>query len=132
MAVPQGSTRETGAIVVAVCDPVLASSLELTLVAGGLATIVHDVALGLDDLPLDEARVLIVGPQVLEGNPLIFVDRLRSRAWSGRVILLTGDGDKLRRAFVEADGVDVLEMPFVGADLLAVVQRRGRPQNREG
>jgi hypothetical protein len=119
--VPSGPTREARAVV-AVREPVLASSLELTLVAGGFSAIVHDPAQGLDGLPIEGAAVLILDPQVLESNASIFIDELRARPWRGLAILITGDGETLRRVFERAEQVAVLEMPFVGADLIAAIR----------
>jgi hypothetical protein len=119
--VPPGPTQEARAVV-AVCEPVLASSLELALLASGFTAILHDPAQGLDTLPLDGAAVLILGPHVLKSKPSIFVNRLRARPWGGLVILITGDGEALRQAFKGAPRVAVLEMPFVGADLIAAIR----------
>jgi hypothetical protein len=119
--VPPGPTQEARAVV-AVCEPVLASSLELALLASGFTAILHDPAQGLDTLPLDGASVLILGPHVLKSNPLVFIDGLRARPWSGLVILITGDGETQRRVFERTPRVAVLEMPFVGADLIAVIR----------
>jgi hypothetical protein len=116
-----GPTEEARAVV-AVREPVLASSLELALLASGFAAILHDPARGLDDLPLEGAAVLILGPHVLKSDPLIFIDGLRARPWLGLVILITGDGETLRGIFERAERVAVLEMPFVGADLIAAIR----------
>jgi hypothetical protein len=116
-----GATQEACAVV-AVREPVLASSLELALLASGFSAILHDPAQGLDDLPLEGAAVLILGPHVLKSDPLLFIDGLRARPWRGVVILITGDGEALRGIFEGAERVAVLEMPFVGADLIAAIR----------
>lgn len=121
MIVPPGPTQKARAVV-AVCEPVLASSLELALLASGYSAILHDPALGLDALPLADAAVLILGPHVLKSDPLVFIDGLRGRPWLGLVILITGDGEILRRVFARTERVAVLEMPFVGADLIAAIR----------
>ncbi len=125
MTVPPGPIQEARAVIVAGCEPVLASSLELSLLASGFRAILHGPARGLDGLPLDGAAVLILGPRALKSNPLIFVDGLRARSWRGLVILITDDGETLRRVFGRADRVTVLEMPFVGADLIAAIRDGG-------
>ncbi len=122
MTEPPGPAPEARAVIVAVRESVLASSLELTLLASGFGAILYDPAQGLDGLPLATAAVLILGPGVLKSNPLIFVDGLRARSWRGLVILITDDGETLRRVFGRADRVTVLEMPFVGADLIGAIR----------
>jgi hypothetical protein len=108
--------------IVLVEDTVLASSLELALLAVGIVPILHDPALGLEDLPLHGATTLIVGPCVLPPRPMAFVKALRARPWDGLVILITGEAQELRANFEGAHRVAVLEMPFVGADLIAVIR----------
>jgi hypothetical protein len=125
--VPSGPTPEARAVV-AVCEPVLASSLELALLAGGFSAILHDPAQGLEDLPLEGVAVLILDPRVLKSNPLI-IDGLRARPWRGLAILITGDGEPLRRAFERVERVAVLEMPFVGADLIAAIRDADAPDS---
>jgi hypothetical protein len=110
---------ETSAVVV-VRDPVLASSLELALLAAGLSVIVHDPAPGLDNLPLDRARAMIVEHSLLKPDPATFIATLRARSWLGLVILMTGDEEAFR--FEKADRVTILEMPFQAAALIAAVQ----------
>ncbi len=124
MIVPPGPNQEARAVV-AVCEPVLASSLELALLASGFSAILHDPMQGLEGLPLEGATVLILGPRVLKAEPLIFIDGLRARPWRGLVILITGDGETLRRVCEGTGGVAILEMPFVGADLIAVIRDAG-------
>ena len=121
MIVPPGPTQEARAVV-AVCEPVLASSLELALLASGFSAILYDPAQGLDGLPLEGAAVLILGPNVLKSDPSAFIDGLRARPWGGLVILITGDEETLRQAFARRERVAVLEMPFVGADLIAAIR----------
>jgi FixJ family two-component response regulator len=111
--------RETSAVVV-VRDAVLASSLELALLAAGLGVIVHDPEQGLDDLPLDRATTLIVEHSLLKPSPATFIAALRARPWLGLVILMTGDEEAFR--FEKADRVTILEMPFQAAALIAAVQ----------
>jgi hypothetical protein len=110
---------ETSAAVV-VRDPVLASSLELALLAARLSVIVHDPAQGLDNLPLDRATTLIVEHSLLKPDPATFIATLRARSWLGLVILMTGDEEAFR--FEKADRVTILEMPFQAAALIAAVQ----------
>jgi hypothetical protein len=57
-----------------------------------------------ETLPLDGAAVLILGPHALKSKPLIFVNGLRAPPWRGLVILLTGDGETLRRVFTGRRG----------------------------
>lgn len=121
MIVRPGPAQEARAVV-AVREPVLASSLELALLVSGFSAILHDPAQGLDDLPLEGAAVLILGPHVLKSDPLAFIDELRARPWRGVVILITGDGEILRGIFERAERVAILEMPFVGADLIAAIR----------
>jgi hypothetical protein len=119
--VPAASTPQANAIVV-VKDAALASSLEMALQAAGFAALVHDPAAGLANLPLDVAMTLIVEDRVLKPSPAAFVARLRSRPWLGLVVLVTGDADDLRAAFAASDRVTILEMPFLGADLIAAIR----------
>jgi hypothetical protein len=108
-------------VILAVRDMALASSLELALLAGGFAPRLHDPEGGLEGLALEGVGALIVGPQVLNERAGAFIEGLRARPWDGLVVLITGDGEKLRDAVAACERVAVLEMPFVGADLIAVV-----------
>jgi hypothetical protein len=119
--VPVASKPQASAIVVA-RDQVLAASLELALIAGGLNAVLFDPAQGLERLPLDGAMTLIVDAQVLEPGPGVFVAGLRTRPWDGLVVLMTGDGERLQAAFARSQRIAVLEMPFVGADLIAAIR----------
>jgi hypothetical protein len=119
--VPSGSKQEAGVVVV-VRNPVLASSLELALLAEGLTPTLHDPDQGLDDLPLDAAMTLVVDGQILAPDPAAFVAGLRARPWDGLVVLITGDGEMLRTVFARSQRIAVLEMPFVGADLIAAIR----------
>ena len=121
MIVPPGPTQEARAVV-AVCEQVLASSLELALLASGFSAILYDPEQGLDGLPLEGAAVLILGPHVLKSDPSAFIAGLRARPWGGLVILITGDGETLRQALAQTERVAVLEMPFGGADLIAAIR----------
>jgi FixJ family two-component response regulator len=112
---------EAVAIIVA-RDAALASSLELTLLAAGLPVALHDPAQGLESLALDRASILIVEEQVLKPDAPSFIAALRTRLWSGLVILITGDATLLRGVFEAAYRVTVLEMPFQGADLIAAIR----------
>ncbi|MDB5427432.1 MAG: hypothetical protein JWR47_3614 [Phenylobacterium sp.] len=118
---PAATPHQASAVVVA-RDPALAAALELALQAAGLNAIVHDPAKGLDDLPLDGAAALIVDHQLLKPGPTAFVARLRARPWDGLVILMTDDGVRLRAAFERALGIAILEMPFVGAEMIAAIR----------
>jgi hypothetical protein len=101
---------------------VLAASLELALLAGGLNAFLHDPAQGLDGLPLEIAMMLIVDGAILAPDPAAFVAGLRARPWDGLVMLITGDGETLRTVFARSQRIAVLEMPFVGADLIAAIR----------
>lgn len=118
---PETSTSSASAIVV-VRDQVLAASLELALLAGGLNAFLYDPGQGLERLPLDIAMTLIVDDQILAPDPAAFVAGLRARPWDGLIVLMTGDGEALQTAFARSRRVAVLEMPFVGADLIAVIR----------
>jgi DNA-binding response OmpR family regulator len=128
--VPAGSTPTASAIVV-VRDPDLAASLELALLAGGLNAVLFDVAQDLERLPLDIAMTLIVEAQLLKPDPAAFVAGLRARPWDGLIILMTGDGEGLRTALVRSHRVTVLEMPFVGKDLIAAIRAVWPADTRE-
>jgi FixJ family two-component response regulator len=119
--VSEASHHQASAIVV-VADAALASSLEMALQAAGLTAIIHDPAQGLAALPLDIALTLIVDHRVVKPGPAAFVAALRARPWAGLVILMTGDGDTMRAALGAARRTAVLEMPFVGADLIAAIR----------
>ena len=118
---PAASPPQASAIVV-VRDDVLAASLELALLAGGLNAFLYDPAQGLDRLPLDIAMTLIVDGQILAPDPAAFVAGLRARPWDGLIVLVTGDGETLRTVFARSQRIAVLEMPFVGADLIAAIR----------
>jgi hypothetical protein len=118
---PATSKPQASAIVV-VRGKVLAASLELALVAGGLNAFLYDPAQGLERLPHDIAMTLIVDEQVLRPDPATFVAGLRARPWDGLVVLITGDGEALRTVFARSQRIAVLEMPFVGADLIAAIR----------
>jgi hypothetical protein len=109
--------------IVAVGDADLAASLELALLAGGLNAFLFDPAQGLDRMPLDIAMTLIVNPDILPPAPWTFASELRRRPWDGLIVLITGDAARLHGAFDQADRVAVLEMPFVGADLINAIRR---------
>ena len=83
---PATSTSQASAIVV-VRDQVLAASLELALLAGGMNAFLYDPAQGLDRLPLEIAMALIVDEQVLAPDPSAFVAGLRARPWCGLIVL---------------------------------------------
>jgi DNA-binding response OmpR family regulator len=119
--VPAGSTS-TASVIVVVRDPDLAASLEFALLAGGLDAVLFDAVQDLERLPLDIAMTLIVEAQLLKPDPAAFVAGVRARPWDGLIILMTGDGEALRAAFVRSQRVAVLEMPFVGKDLIAAIR----------
>jgi hypothetical protein len=119
--VPEAPTSKASAIVV-VRDQVLAASLELALLAGGLNAFLFDPAQGLERLPLDIAMTLIVDGEILAPDPAAFVAGLRARPWDGLIVLMTGDGEALRAVFARSQRIAVLEMPFGGADLIAVIR----------
>jgi len=121
MGVAAAPGREASAIVV-VRDDALAASLELALIAGGLNAFLYDPAQGLDRLPLDIAMTLIVDQQILAPDPAAFVARLRARPWDGLIVLIAGDGEALQTVFARSRRIAVLEMPFVGADLIAAIR----------
>ena len=123
---PAVASPQQSAIIV-VGDPVLAASLELALLAGGLNAFIYDPAQGLDRLPLDIAMTLIVNASLLTPDPATFVSGLRECAWDGLVILMTGDAASLEAAFQRSHRVVLLEMPFVGADLIAVIREAWGP-----
>ena len=118
---PAGSTS-TASVIVVVRDPDLAASLEFALLAGGLDAVLFDAVQDLERLPLDIAMTLIVEAQLLKPDPAAFVAGVRARPWDGLIILMTGDGEALRTAFVRSQRVAVLEMPFVGKDLIAAIR----------
>ena len=113
---PQGSA------IVVVRDQVLAASLELALLAGGMNAFLYDPSQGLDGLPLEIAMTLIIDGQILTPDPAAFVAGLRARPWNGLIVLVTGDGETLRTVFARSQRIAVLEMPFVGADLIAAIR----------
>ena len=112
---------ESSAIVV-VRDLDLAGSLELALTAGGFNAFIFDPAQGLDRLPIDIAMTLIVEDEILKPDPAAFVASLRARPWNGLVILVTGRAWMLGPLLERSDRIAVLEMPFIGADLLAAIR----------
>jgi len=119
--VPAKLKPEASAIVV-VRDQDLASSLELALIAGGYNAFIFDPIQGLERLPIDIAMTLIVEDKVLRPDPAAFVSSLRARPWDGLVVLVTGEPRALGPLFNRSDRIAVLEMPFVGADLLAAIR----------
>lgn len=118
---PAASTPQASAIVV-VRDQVLAASLELALLAGGLNAFLYDPAQGLGRLPLEIAMTLIVDEQILKPDLTAFVAGMRARPWDGLLILMTGEGAALQAAFARSHRIAILEMPFVGADLIAAIR----------
>jgi hypothetical protein len=119
--VSAASSPHASAIVV-VRDQVLAASLELALLAGGLNAFLYEPEQGLDRLPLEIAMTLIVDERILTPDPAAFVAGLRARPWSGLIVLMTGDGESLKTVFARSQRIAVLEMPFVGADLIAAIR----------
>jgi len=119
--VPPASPPQASAIVV-VRDRILASSLELALLAGGLNAFLYDPEQGLDRLPLDIAMTLIVDEEILKPDPAAFVAGVRAQPWDGLIVLMTGDGESLQAVFARSQRIAVLEMPFVGADLIAAIR----------
>ena len=95
---------------------------ELALLAGGMNAFLYDPEQGLARLPLEIAMTLIVEGQILAPDPAAFVAGLRARPWDGLVVLVTGDGETLKTVFARSRRIAVLEMPFVGADLIAAIR----------
>src|SRR4051794_9728344 len=108
--------------IVVVRDPVLASSLELALLAGGLTPLVRAPTEAIDELPLDAAMTLIIDERLMQPDPAAYVRALRARPWLGLVILISGDRAALDPALAKIRRVTILEMPFQGADLIAAVR----------
>lgn len=106
---------------VVIKDAILASSLELALLAAGVTPVLHEATVSLDDPQLVAVATLIVGPCELAARPVALVRALRARQWDGLVILITGEGDRLRTALQGAVRVTVLEMPFGAAELVAAI-----------
>jgi hypothetical protein len=119
--VPAAPSPTASAIVV-VRDQVLAASLELALLAAGLNAFLYDPSQGLGRLPLDIAMTLIVDAEILKPDPAVFVAGVRNRPWDGLIVLMTGDAEALQAAFARSQRIAVLEMPFVGADLIAAIR----------
>ena len=65
---------------------------------------------------------LIVDHQVLKPDPAAFVSGLRALPWDGLIVLVTGEGETLRTVFARSHRIAVLEMPFIGADLIAAIR----------
>jgi len=122
------AARPQGSAIVVVRDQVLAASLELALLAGGLDAFLFDPAQGLERLPLDFAMTLIVDHEVVAPDPAAFVAGLRARPWDGLVALVTDDGESVRAVFARSQRVAVLEMPFVGADLIGAIRSVWPPE----
>jgi len=119
--VPAASIPEASAIVV-VRDPVLAASLELALVAGGLNAFLFDAGQGLDRLPMSIAMTLIIDDRLAKPDPATFAAGLRARPWDGLIVLITDDSEVMEEAFRRSERIAVLEMPFISADLIAVIR----------
>jgi len=122
------ASRPQGSVIVVVRDQVLAASLELALLASGLDAFLFDPGQDLECIPLDIAMTLIVDHEVLTPDPAAFVAGLRARPWDGLVVLVTGDGETLRTVFARSQRVAVLEMPFVGADLIGAIRSAWPPE----
>ena len=120
------SADDRAAVIVAFRDGELAGSLELALYADGFTGVIHDAAMGLDNLSLDTAATLVIDEALLGPAPAAFIASLRSRPWDGLVILVASDGEALRPLLAKSPGVVVLEMPFVASDLTAAI-RAERP-----
>jgi hypothetical protein len=116
--------KEPKAIVL-VRDAALASSLELALFAAGVTPSLFPLTEPVERLPLEGVGTAIIGPCPPSDGLELIVKALRARSWDGLIVLITGDPAKLGPGLCDAPGVAVLEMPFVGADLVAVI-RAGR------
>jgi len=108
--------------IVLVKDAALASSLEAVLVADGLRVIVQDPQSPLQALPLAEGRLLVSEHRMLPFHLAEFLTAVGARSWGGLVILLTDDRARLVGSVEGLDGVTILEMPFVGTDLIDVIR----------
>jgi len=109
-------------------DAVLAASLELALLASGMNAFLFDAKQGLDRLPLNIAMTLIIDDSLAAPDPATFAAGLRAKAWDGLIVLITDDGELLREAVRRSERVAVLEMPFVGADLIGAIQAVWPPE----
>ncbi|HEY3949315.1 hypothetical protein [Phenylobacterium sp.] len=107
--------------IVVLADAAIASSLEIALLAAGLAPTLFEPEESLDRLPVDAAAVLIVDPAARAQEPLALVEELRSRDWPGLTVLITGDRRSLLGVIGHASRIAILEMPFVAADLIAAI-----------
>jgi hypothetical protein len=116
--------NEAAHVVIAASDEALANALELIVQAARRNVILHNTSLGLEAMPLDGADVLIIDQRVLGSDPSALRDLLASRFWLGRLVLLTEDGAAGREALDAWARATVLEMPFVGDDLIRALEGR--------
>ncbi len=112
----------TESAIVVVKNAVLGASLESALQAAGLKVTLHDAATDPETLPLDIAMTLIIDEQVLKPNPAAFVEAVRARPWDGLFVIMTGEAHALRSIFERSRRLAILELPFVGADLIAAIR----------
>lgn len=115
----QDEIIEQGAVVIAVQEPALAISIEITVQALGLSSIVHLATNRLGELPLSEDSTLIIDWNLVPRGAAAFFQRLRSQHWRGLAIILTEDAPAADRIAGTIDHAVVLEKPFRNVDLLA-------------
>ena len=109
--------------VIVVCDEALAWALELTLLACDAEATLCDPATPLSALPLSGEAILIIDRQLLPREARAAIKALRSHGWRGLAVLMIEDASILQADFDAADHVVILEKPFGGAELVALVQR---------
>lgn len=115
------NTEKPVPVVIAVCEPALAISLEQTLEAGGLTFVAYQTDQGLVDLPLSHNSTLIIDREVLPRHPRRFIEQLRHHLWSGLTIVLTEDAAAADIDCGVSSYVKLIEKPFGSAELLAMI-----------
>ena len=105
-------------VVIAVKEPALAISIEITVQALGLKPVVHGDSTRLGDLPLTESATLIIDQQLIPRGAKGFFNRLRSQQWRGLAIVLSEDEASAPVLAASADHTVALEKPFLNSDLV--------------
>ena len=105
-------------VVIAVKEPALAISIEMTVQALGLTPVIHGDPTRLGELPLTEKATLIIDRHLIPRDTEGFFSRLRAQQWRGLAIILSEDETAAPRLTDAADYAVVLEKPFLNADLV--------------
>ena len=124
-------SAEAMTVVIAVKEPALAISIEITVQALGLTAVVHGDPTRLGELPLTEKATLIIDQQLIPRGAKGFFNRLRAQRWRGLAIVLSEDDASAPRLTDAAEYAVALEKPFLNSDLVKRL-RIAYPENENG